>query len=455
MGRCFNALASWNAAISACRKEARWQAALALLSSASSVTRRVRVQPDAVTFTACAKVCEAAWRWQHAIHLLSHFDDADPTTCSTWISAAGRSQSWSQVHKVLDHPRLGHWRFQLIVCGAAIAAAARTAQWSAALAMLDSAHAAGISQDEIGYSAAMHSCVKARRWHLALDLFAALGMQRLDGSSQVVVNPAISACEAGHQWQLALALFTGIGGAIQADSLNAAASACSKGYHWQQALTLIGTSLERRVRPSTLTMVVALAASASGSQWEAAIHWIGYAWRHHRSANTDTACVNSALSACARAKQWERVLDLLTSPWQKDAVSYLTSMEVCNALWLLQDARRNRIDLSGHALMMSKISKSGFVTSHLLDGCSLEDLCGLWEVDEQRCSTSLRSSKLWPLWSRHLEHPLLSLLREPTPTGRYGEVRVPCAATRRIAEQLTKRSLVILAFDDLYPYKII
>ena len=28
----------------------------------------------------------------------------------------------------------------------------------------------------------------------------------------------------------------GIGGAIQADSLNAAASACSKGYHWQQAL---------------------------------------------------------------------------------------------------------------------------------------------------------------------------------------------------------------------------
>ena len=44
---------------------------------------------------------------QHAIHLLSHFDDADPTTCSTWISAAGRSQSWSQVHKVLDHPRLG------------------------------------------------------------------------------------------------------------------------------------------------------------------------------------------------------------------------------------------------------------------------------------------------------------------------------------------------------------
>jgi hypothetical protein len=39
--------------------------------------------------------------------------------------------------------RRGHWRFQLIVCGAAIAAAARTAQWSAALALLDSAHAAG------------------------------------------------------------------------------------------------------------------------------------------------------------------------------------------------------------------------------------------------------------------------------------------------------------------------
>ncbi|CAJ1390329.1 unnamed protein product [Effrenium voratum] len=348
------ALVSWNAAISACRRRADWEAALALL-------RAVR-QPDIVSFTAAASACEAARQWQHAVALLSR-PKLDAAACSALVSCWGRAGKW---HHALEALRPGgfavRWRFHLVVRGAAIAAVARARRWREALLLLQEAADARHEQDEVGYAAAMHGCTS--RWQVALQLLAEMPQRRLQWN-QVVLNTAISACEAGHRWQLAVALFSRV--RPRADSLNAAMAACERGHQWQQALALLETSWAR-VSPSSLTMVVILAACATGSLWQAALSWVFRAWKDHSCPDTDTTCLNAALSACARAARWEQASALLSCPVRKDFVSYATALEAfktrgSRTLQLLQDASANRVDLNARAEGLAEYRKHRRVTA--------------------------------------------------------------------------------------------
>eukprot|EP00439_Symbiodinium_sp_Y106_P060917 s1961_g9.t1 len=319
-------LLSWNAAIGACRRQARWEAALVLLQSMAVA----RLPPDLVSFTAAAGACEAARHWQHAVALLGGRAQLDSTACTTLVTAWGRSGRWQHALAVLGPGGAGRrWRLGLAVLGAAVTAAARGRRWREALALLEEARTAGCEQDEVGYGAAMHGCVLARRWQPALSLLSAMRLRRI--ASEMAVNIGIAACEEGHQWQLAINLLANlcVARVRRTDTVNTAASSCERGRKWQQALHLFADAFHAGVTPSLLSIVVMLSACATGSSWEPALSWLSRAQNTQDDLTTQTACLNAAIASCSRAAQWERALTVLRRSVIKDVISYSSAMDAC------------------------------------------------------------------------------------------------------------------------------
>eukprot|EP00913_Durusdinium_trenchii_P014050 g13191.t1 len=316
-----------------------------------------------VAATRKAKACIRAQDWRCAVLLLERpLDATDAWTAVRGVrwGQRGAFVAWGLPPQL----RVGAapFRSQLVVRGAHIAAAARWRRWQAALQLLHVAEDEGLPQDAIGFSAAMHGCVKAHRWTMALELLAAMEMKRL-GLPQVTVNTAIT-------------------------------SACAKGHQWQQALALLEDGIRASVRPSRLTMVVALSATSDGSWWEGALHWLQLSRTLGRDPKTETSCFNAALRASAAALDHRR-------------------QEGCSELHHIHGglrAKAHGVDVSMMELKR-RLRRVPFASAEQLAPAlarvmrraletSLEDLCSIWEVCEERCSADLEP--IGPEWARAL-----------------------------------------------------
>ncbi|CAE7563265.1 unnamed protein product [Symbiodinium natans] len=168
-----------------------------------------------------------------------------------------------------------------------------------------------------------------------------------------------NSCEEGHQWQLAISLLTELSTTRvhRTDTVNTAASACERGRKWQQALRVFDDAFRAGVAPSPVSLVVLLSACATGNFWEAALTWLSRASDKGDFA-TQTACLNAAITCCARAVQWEHSAAILfnQSSVSKDIISYSSAMDACrwgrawpSAASLLATSAEARVDLGAVA----------------------------------------------------------------------------------------------------------
>ena len=74
----------FNAALSACEKDAQWQRALSLFDG----IQKIRIQPDVITFSVTISACEKGKQWPRALRLFDGMQKA-------WIMA-GSNVGWTK-----------------------------------------------------------------------------------------------------------------------------------------------------------------------------------------------------------------------------------------------------------------------------------------------------------------------------------------------------------------------
>ena len=263
--------------------------------------------------------------------------------------------------------------------------------------------------------------------------------------------PAARSVEEGHQWQLAVSLLSNLSAnkAHRADTVNTAASACTRGHRWQQALCLFQDAFRAGLRPSPVSMVVILAACATGSLWEPALAWLSKAQTAEVDAATQTACLNSAAASCGRAMQWERSLALLFScpAVTKDDISFSSAVESCcqglawqSACELLETAATQNLNL-GLAAQRSvaqrleqalRRSEALRIQQRLTATLLRKPQMAFSDPESWFCWDLLEASESKAFIGSHFEQ----LLASPSLRSLPSQLSLPCGLVRGSAENL-------------------
>eukprot|EP00438_Fugacium_kawagutii_P000624 Skav224346 [mRNA] locus=scaffold2411:209127:210892:- [translate_table: standard] len=228
---------------------------------------RCQVISNEVTLNTCARAYRLAGQWRQVLGL------------------------WNQGHQA-----------DLISLTLMAGASEQGNRWDLALQFLDLA--AGMQPDLMFYNTVMSACVAADQWRGVLHLLGARASK--DSLSTVSFNLTITAVSEGTGgWRLALKLldFTRTSWCSpDLYSFNGCLGACAS-QAWRNAVALLGRSWQ----PDVVTYGVL----AKMEAWQLASLALGRAKERKGQLQLSIVSFNSAISACGKALQWLRAMDLL------------------------------------------------------------------------------------------------------------------------------------------------
>lgn len=196
------AVVTYNAAISACGKQRKWQAALQLLCS----LEHGRLQPSIVSYNAAMAACAGASLWERTLQLLPTLHSKrlreSAITFLTAISACGKGGHWQGAcHLLMEAKRCS--AVTAGICNAVITAYDRSMQWQRAMQLIGEMCKEQMV-DVISFNAALSACKGP--WQTAVLLLSTLESLEVQ-ADQITYNSAITACVKGDSWQMAVYLF--------------------------------------------------------------------------------------------------------------------------------------------------------------------------------------------------------------------------------------------------------
>lgn len=279
---------------------------------------------------------------------------SNATLTTQQVVALGKAKRWAEALALSLQPPHGT-PLNIITVGAAAAACARAQRWGEATDMLGACRRAQLEVNVFLGSTAINAWAKEKKWSEAFYSLSQLRNHKLEVNS-FCFNPAISSSE----WTLGLSCLAEMGcHAVPHEtvSFNAAISA---GSPWEVSAMLFETLRLTNLQPSMVTYGAAI----TGCRWQVALELLG-----QLQDGINLVILNSAVSSCAAARQWEAAVFLLNSAQihtiQADLVTYTSAMSAC--AWELSLALFDRMLLVRQADVIS--------CSTLLAACSER-----WEV---------------------------------------------------------------------------
>ncbi|CAK9115921.1 unnamed protein product [Durusdinium trenchii] len=293
---------SLTAAISACTKSDQWDQALLLLS----VFRADAVQPNVITYSAVASKCSTN-RWLACFALTQKFSDL--VACNSAITIGGL-ESWLRALDRFDAVSCMSLRPDVVTYGAAVACGS----WQVASLLLEKSCKCHLGSS-IGCGAAISACEEnAACWRTALGLLEFGNVRRLQ-SSIVLCNAASSACEKGMRWQAAIDFLNACQRFVKPNiiSYNAAISGCKQAAQWLSALDLF-SELRHETYLDVITCNALIASFDQMAGWKQSLQMVQFLSQQRLEANAVT--YGSLISACSKAKEWQRAVCLLAKAQQ-------------------------------------------------------------------------------------------------------------------------------------------
>ncbi|CAJ1446740.1 unnamed protein product [Effrenium voratum] len=350
---------SFNTALSACAKSARWACGLAQL-------REPKFHPNVVTFNSSISACD----WPLALALLAELQtrrlQADVLSWNSAKSALkGQWQRALQAGPTCDAFGFGSclaaapgWRMCLELLQEALRrdvepnaflCSAMRLRWADALQVLSFSRMKSVQADMVMYNSGI--AASASRWQLApvwlgqcaalslspsaVSLAAAIGvygdtqewLQALhlaaEADESKPRNAALGALGAAGRWRGALVLLARGSATARPFSLvalNSAISACEKAGRWRSAICLFWQIEEHRLQPDIISFNAAISAMGQCRLWQMALVFLSLALA---AVQITVITLNAVLTAYEKAQQWQRALDFFSfEAFQADVVSF-------------------------------------------------------------------------------------------------------------------------------------
>ncbi|CAE6921449.1 MRL1 [Symbiodinium sp. CCMP2592] len=195
-----------------------------------------------------------------------------------------------------------------------------------------------------GCNAVLSGCERASLWLKALNLLAAMSLDKDWPRPDVVsYNSCISACEKATSWTWAVhllaSLSSDLGRPPDAISLNGTALALTRATRWPAAVELLCLAQKLgSIRLNAVSSLVLVTACGQGGLWERALSELCVQW--HRLSDdpiTQRNVYNATMSAFEQSRRWAQALDLLQKGWSKsmvlDQVAVNTAASACALRW--------------------------------------------------------------------------------------------------------------------------
>ena len=240
--------------------------------------------------------------WPQALHLWKSFSGptdaaaaaADATADAT-MKALGRGLQWERAAAFLGKQLMSPTGHEM-----ALRTVASATAWRHCLAILGTMQLRRVDMTATSLIATMVSCGRRFMWQTALHLLTDQPSLSRSETSDCAMA-VLTALQVAHQWEQAVALyslFTKSPPYLPKESHLAVVEACKRSHAWQMAINLLQTATADEFDN---TCHAAMRACAISSEWQAALSLLSH---------TKPQSVSTALSALAKAMQWQRAIQL-------------------------------------------------------------------------------------------------------------------------------------------------
>eukprot|EP00435_Cladocopium_sp_Y103_P013343 s895_g3.t1 len=361
---------SCNAALCAYEQAGRWEDALELLQD-----MRESEVVDVISYTAVMNACADAGQCTQTLRVhRSMLQDGHPPTADT-CNAAIRScdgSRWREQLALLQEMRRRGLQPNAAALNAAVCRCSEAGQWRSALQLMSSMWERGFQPDAEAFRDVISACERCGESEEALRLFR-LRQSYSAAPENEIYAAAIRAC-GGSKWNHALELLTKRWetGVADAQCYNAAVACCEDAERWDEVLRLFDEMQSYNLKPGNDTLIAAPRTKYSQMGHNRHNRQRNMAMQSHlflisskyRLKNLLSICkmdvefcihgkdsaevVGRVASACADAKQWQRVLDLMEEvrPQRPNLQLYQAALKSCgdagrweDALQLLQEVQ--------------------------------------------------------------------------------------------------------------------
>lgn len=307
-----------------------WYLAANLLELAQQQTTRCDVR----AYNTALSVCKASRKgWLAAAQFLEGLNKKElrPTVVSYGACrrTCERSTQWQRVFCLLQETGLHQIEISNVLVSTAINSC-EAWQWKEVLQLLGKPK---VEPDLISYSAAISACGKAKQWMLALCLLRESQNLALEVNI-VTYNAAITACD--DSWQRALQLFTECRSTMRRSivSYNAVMAACETAHCWAWCLAF----LDALATPDVVSFSTAISACGKAGEWRRALEVLsaGYA-----TSSANAVALNASISACEKTSEWQQASLLLRRSQLArlvDSISFSASISACHKSGQWQEA---------------------------------------------------------------------------------------------------------------------
>lgn len=371
-----------NSLIAACQKAGQWHRALQLLAELPSKA----LQPTVVSYNTAISACATVWQ---IAMMLAHRTDVqrDVITFNAAMSSLDQDVlQWQRAFHLFLSLRRNDLLPSVVTCSTAMSVVGH--RWDVALHFLETSDL-GVRADVVMYSAGINACGKCQEWEQALWTLASCKRRELQ--PHVVAYNTVISTLAECRWEVALLIFHEALMYSRPDVItyNAAISASAAGSCWQAALHFLTSAKEGLVQCDAITYNAAMSSCESKGLWQGALALL--ADMTDCGLKPDVISFDTAMSACDKAEQWQQAVELLLklreASLKEDAVTCSTLVSACVkgeewalALWFIAHMQNIERDVFVYTGAMSAYEKSNdhwhgalLVFDHLM--------CSFLEVD--------------------------------------------------------------------------
>eukprot|EP00913_Durusdinium_trenchii_P020204 g18983.t1 len=254
------------------------------------------------------------------------------------LAACRESAQWQVALQVcFQHARGSRWPRPVVLL--LLGVLERSVQWQRALLALRRLRCEG---EEKAVCSAMSACVQGTQWARALELLEQVTKsqaQRVGPWDLVTSTTLMAACGRGRHWRGVLKILAEIGQGCDTVSLNSAVTALASAQRWREAQGLF--TLAR----SAGACHALLSAFETSNSWWRALALFHEPWQIGQPPATQlprcpceavrtqltlsAVALNSLISACEKAGEWELALGLLDGPVRPDAITFSALTLAC------------------------------------------------------------------------------------------------------------------------------